>query len=459
MVQERPVRVERRLSAILAADVAGYSRLMHNDKEATHAKLTVLLTEAVQPAITEHGGHIVKNNGDGFLAEFPRAVEAVRTAMQFQTRIHELTIGDVQDRRIAFRVGINIGDVIVEPHDIFGDGVNVAARLEGVAESGGICISSSAYDQVQGKVGVEFGDLGERNLKNIARPVRVYRMRPCDAATSQSPLLRPDTPPIVSFPNMFGGFPFRVWPTLGGRRARMALVIASLLSMTGGVAYWYVRQGEPQPLNHRLSIVVLPFTNLSNASEQEYFAEGITDDLSADLSRIEDRFVIAHSTARAYKNVDPKRVGRELGVRYIPDGSLRRTDSLVRINARLIDARTGAEIRSERVDGDWSKSMQLQDIITGRLARRLDLELTNQESRDAEAMRPNNPDAVDLTMRGWAVLNQPYSRAVVAVACPFRTCAPNRSRLPKGVGGPGGDSGNGGQLSLERCAGRSATAC
>lgn len=411
MVQERPVRVERRLSAILAADVTGYSRLMHNDEEATHAKLSALLTEAVQPAIAEHGGHIVKNTGDGFLAEFPSAVEAVRAAMQFQTSIHELTIGDVEDRRIAFRVGINIGDVIVEPHDIFGDGVNIAARLEGVAEPGGICISSSAYDQVRGKVGVEFGDLGEQNLKNIARPVRVYRMRPCNAATRpQASLLHRDTPQIGWFPNMFGGFPIRLWPALRARRARMALVIALLFLLSGGVAYWYMHQGEPQPLNHRLSIVVLPFTNLSNASEQEYFAEGITDDLSADLSRIEDSFVIAPSTARAYKNVDPKRVGRELGVRYILDGSLRRTDSLVRINARLIDARTGAEIWSERVDGDWSKSMQLQDIITGRLARRLDLELTNQESRDAEVMRLNNPDAVDLTMRGWAVLNQPYSR-------------------------------------------------
>ena len=174
MVQERPVRVERRLSAILAADVAGYSRLMHHDEEATHAKLTALLTDAVDPAIAEHGGRIVKNTGDGFLAEFPSAVEAVRAAVQFQTRIQELTIGEAEDRRIAFRVGINIGDVIVEPHDIFGDGVNIAARLESIAEPGGICISSSAYDQVRGKVGVEFADLGEQNLKNIALPVRAY---------------------------------------------------------------------------------------------------------------------------------------------------------------------------------------------------------------------------------------------------------------------------------------------
>jgi class 3 adenylate cyclase len=172
MVQERPVR--RRLSAILAADVAGYSRLMHQDEEATHAKLTALLVGAVEPAIAEHGGRIVKNTGDGFLAEFSSAVEAVRAAIQFQTRIRELTISEVEDRRVAFRVGINIGDIIVEPHDIFGDGVNIAARLESIAEPGGVCISSAAYDQVQGKVGVEFTDLGEQALKNITRPVRVY---------------------------------------------------------------------------------------------------------------------------------------------------------------------------------------------------------------------------------------------------------------------------------------------
>src|ERR1700674_337620 len=174
MPQEPPSRVERRLSAILAGDVAGYSRLMHNDEEATHAKRTVLLADTVAPANAEHGGRIVKNTGDGFLAEFPSAVEAVRAAMQFQTRVHELTTGDAEDRRIAFRVGVNIGDVIVEPRDIFGDGVNIAARLESIAEPGGICISSAAYDQIRGKVRLEFADLGEQNLKNIALPVRAY---------------------------------------------------------------------------------------------------------------------------------------------------------------------------------------------------------------------------------------------------------------------------------------------
>src|SRR6266436_3652712 len=176
MVEERPVRVERRLAAILAADVAGYSRLMHHDEEATHAKLTALLTDGVTPAISDHGGRIVKNTGDGFLAEFPSAVQAVRAAVQFQTRVKELTAADAGDVRIAFRVGINVGDVIVEPHDIFGDGVNIAARLESIAEPGGICISSSAYDHIQGKIDAGFADLGEQNLKNIDRPVRAYAM-------------------------------------------------------------------------------------------------------------------------------------------------------------------------------------------------------------------------------------------------------------------------------------------
>jgi class 3 adenylate cyclase len=234
MVQERPVRVERKLSAILAADVAGYSRLMHNDEEATHAKLTTLLSDAVAPAIADHGGRIVKNTGDGFLAEFPSAVEAVRAAMQLQSRIKELTIRDAKDRRIALRVGINIGDVIVEPHDIFGDGVNVAARLESIAEPGGICISSSAYDYVRGKVGVEFADLGEQYLKNIALPIRAYAV-------------------------------VREEPSSASHIERTRSCAASA---------------------PRLSIVVLPFANLTGDPGQDYFVDGVTESLTTDLSRI-----------------------------------------------------------------------------------------------------------------------------------------------------------------------------
>src|SRR5450631_1769185 len=229
MEQGQPVRVGRRLAAIVAADVAGYSRLMHHDEEATHAKLTRLLADSVTPAISEHGGRIVKNTGDGFLAEFPSAVQAVRAAAQFQTRIKELTIGDAEDRRIALRVGVNIGDVIVEPHDIFGDGVNIAARLESIAEPGGICISSSAYDHVRGKVGVEFADLGEQGLKNIARPIRAYAV---------------------------------VWEGSSNPAT-------------------HADGTKPHPrLPPRLSLVVLPFANLSGDPEQDYFVDGVTKSLT-----------------------------------------------------------------------------------------------------------------------------------------------------------------------------------
>ena len=263
MLQMRPAQIKRRLSAILAADVAGYSRIMHSDEETTHICLTALLAEAVEPAIAEHGGHIVKNTGDGFLAEFPSAVEAVRTAMQFQNRIHELTIDDAEDRRIALRVGINIGDVIVEPHDIFGDGVNIAARLEGVAEPGGICISSSAYDQVRGKVGVEFVDLGEQRLRNIARPVRVYRVRLNGTAVEVASTL-PGKPAIaVKSVKNVSGVPKQKhhWGRAGTLPRRAVLAGAGSMVVVGlGSAYMlWPRFLQPTPTvagKHRTALVI-----------------------------------------------------------------------------------------------------------------------------------------------------------------------------------------------------------
>jgi TolB-like protein len=350
-VQERPVRVERRLSAILAADVAGYSRLMHNDEEGTHAKLAALLADAVNPAIAAHGGRIVKNTGDGFLAEFPSAVEAVRAAIQFQTSINDLTIGDVADRRIAFRVGINVGDVIVEPHDIFGDGVNIAARLESIAEPGNICISSSAYDHVRGKVGVEFADLGEQNLKNIALPVRAYAVvQDGSSAATQA------------------------------ERARLS------------------------PLSPpRLSIVVLPFANLSGDPEQEYFVDGVTESLTTDLSRINGAFVIARNTAFTFKGkpVDVKKLGRELNVRYVLEGSMQRGGNRLRVNVQLVGAETGNHLWAERFDKPVADLFDMQDEIVSRLANSLNAELIAAEARRAE--RSLHPDAMDFVFqgRGW----------------------------------------------------------
>jgi TolB-like protein len=354
MVQERPARVERRLSAIVAADVAGYSRLMHDDEEATHAKLTVLLTDTIAPAIGEHGGRIVKNTGDGFLAEFPSAVEAVRAAVQFQTSINDLTNGDVQDRRIVFRVGINIGDVIVEPHDIFGDGVNIAARLESIAEPGSICISSSAYDHVRGKVWVEFVDLGEQTLKNIDRPVRAYAVVR-DGSSAATP----------------------------ADRARLS------------------------PLSPpRLSIVVLPFANLSGDPEQEYFVEGVTESLTTDLSRINGAFVIARNTAFTFKGkpVDVKKLGRELNVRYVLEGSVQRGSNRLRVNVQLVDAETGNHLWADRFDQPVADLFDMQDEIVSRLANTLSAKLTEEEARRSERSLP--PDAMDLHFQGRAWLNK-----------------------------------------------------
>ena len=354
MVQERPVRVERRLSAILAADVAGYSRLMHHDEEATHAKLTALLADSVTPAIAEHGGRIVKNTGDGFLAEFPSAVEAVRAAVQFQTRIHELTVGDAEDGRIAFRVGINIGDVIVEPHDIFGDGVNIAARLESIAEPGGICISSSTYDHVRGKVGAEFADLGEQNLKNIALPVRTYAL------------------------------------------VRDGHSLATL-----------VERARPGPTSApRLSIVVLPFANLSRDPEQDYFVDGVTESLTTDLSSIRNSFVIGRHTAFTYKGkaVEFKKIGRELNVRYVLEGSVQRSGNRLRVNVQLVDAESGNHLWAERFDKPIADLFDMQDEIVSRLANTLNAQLVAVEARRAE--RSLHPDAMDLNFQGRACLNR-----------------------------------------------------
>jgi TolB-like protein/class 3 adenylate cyclase len=354
VVQERPRSVERRLSAIVAADVAGYSRLMHNDEEATHAKLSALLTDAVEPAIAEHRGRIVKNTGDGFLAEFPSAVEAVRAAMQFQNRIKELTIGAIEECRIAFRVGINIGDVIVEPHDIFGDGVNIAARLESIAEPGGICISSAVYDQIRAKVQVEFADLGEQNLKNIALPVRVYAVvRDSPSPAAQAELARPGA---LSLPH--------------------------------------------------LSIVVLPFANLSGDPEQDYFVDGVTENLTTDLSRISGSLVIACNTAFTYKGkaFDVKQIGRELRVRYVLEGSVQRGANRMRVNVQLIDTETGNHLWAERFDKPLADLFDMQDEIVARFAGALNAQLVAAEARRAE--RASQPDSMDLYFQGRAWLNK-----------------------------------------------------
>jgi len=356
----------RRLAAILAADVVGYSRLMGADEEGTLERFKALRRELVDPKIAEHKGRLVKTTGDGLLVEFASVVDAVRCAAELQRVTIDREAGMPQDRRIRFRIGINLGDVIIEDGDIFGDGVNVAARLEALAEPGGLCISRTVRDHIRDKLAYAFQDLGEQAVKNIARPVRVYALRSEAIADLPAP------------------------------RSPSALPISQLV------------------VAPRLSIVVLPFANLSNDSEQQYFADGITEDLTTDLSRIADIFVISRNTAFTYqgKRVDTKQIGRELGVRYVLEGSVQRSGNRVRVTAQLIDAETDAHLWADRFAGGADDLFALQDEITSRIAVALNLELVS-----AETARPTElPDALYYILRGRAASNKPQTRDTRAEA-------------------------------------------
>ncbi|MEK9284871.1 MULTISPECIES: adenylate/guanylate cyclase domain-containing protein [unclassified Bradyrhizobium] len=334
----------------MAADVAGYSRLMHNDEEATHAKLTALLAGGVEPAIAQHGGRIVKNTGDGFLAEFPSAVEAVRAAMQFQSRINELTSDDAEDRRILFRVGLNIGDIIVEAHDIFGDGVNIAARLESIAEPGGICISQTVFNHARDKVPFDVEEAGEQTLKNIARPVHVYR--------------------IIIDPAPRTATPKREIPALA--------------------------------LPDKPSVAVLPLTNMSGDPEQEFVSDGIAEDVITALSRYPSLFVIARNSSFTYKGraVDVRQVGRELGVRYVLEGSVRKAGGRIRVTAQLIEAATSNHVWAERYDRDLADVFAVQDELTEALTTALAPAIADAELRRAMRRPPGSLDAWAAYQRG-----------------------------------------------------------
>src|SRR5437870_3415333 len=338
--------VERRLAAIFAADVAGYSRLMGEDEEGTHERLKAHLRDLVDPKIKEHRGRIVKNTGDGMLAEFSSVVEAVRCAAEVQRGMAERNAETPEDKRITFRVGINLGDVIAEPNDIYGDGVNVAARLEGLAEPGGICVSRVVRDQVRDKLDFAFEDMGEQQVKNIARPVRVYRIPLAEMARTKAPLPLPDKP----------------------------------------------------------SIAVLPFTNMSGDPEQEYFADGMVEEIITALSRIHWLFVIARNSSFTYKgqSVDVKQVGRELGVRYVLEGSVRKGGNRVRITGQLIDALTGTHLWADRFDGLIEDVFELQDKIALSVAGVIEAALQAAEMRRSAARPTADLGAYDLYLRALA---------------------------------------------------------
>jgi adenylate cyclase len=335
-------RIERRLAAILAADVAGYSRLMGIDEEGTLAALKAHRRNLIDPKIAEHRGRIVKTTGDGALVEFASAVDAVRCAMEIQRAMAEHNAVSAGDRRIEFRIGINVGDIIIDEGDIYGDGVNIAARVEALAEPGGICIAENAFRQVEGKLALDVSNMGEQQLKNIARPVQVFQVQL--EGTTRPALALPDKP----------------------------------------------------------SIAVLPFTNMSGDVDQDYFADGISEDIITALSRFRHLFVIARNSSFTYKDraTDVKQIGRELGVRYILEGSVRKAGNRVRITAQLIDAISGHHVWVERYDRDFADIFSLQDEITERVAGAIEPEVLKIESGRAATRSAASLSAWDLVRQG-----------------------------------------------------------
>jgi adenylate cyclase len=337
----------RRLAAILAADVAGYSRLMGADEEGTLERLKALRRELVDPKIAEHHGRIVKTTGDGLLVEFASVVDAVRCAVEVQRAMPVRDAGAAADNRIELRIGINLGDIILDDGDIFGDGVNIAARLEALAEPGGICLGGSAHEQVRDKLDLAFEDMGEQQVKNIARPVRVYRVRLGEAASPAAALALPDKP----------------------------------------------------------SIAVLPFQNMSGDPEQEYFVDGMVEEIITALSRIRWLFVIARNSSFTYKGqaVDVKQVGRELGVRYVLEGSVRKAGQRVRITGQLIDATTGTHLWADRFDGSLEDIFDLQDKVATSVAGVIEPALQAAETTRSANRSTADLTAYDLFMRAYAM--------------------------------------------------------
>lgn len=343
-------RTERKLAAILAADVVGYSRLMSHDEEGTLRRLKAHLGELVEPHIAAHRGRIVKRTGDGLLVDFSSAVEAVRCAIAIQAGMTDRNRAAMDDSRIEFRIGINLGDVIIEGDDIYGDGVNIAARLEALADPGGIFVSRAVRDSVRDKLGLMLEDLGEKPVKNIARPVRVFRIGPADGAPRAAPPTVPDRP----------------------------------------------------------SIAVLPFANMSGDAEQEYFSDGISEDLITDLSKVQALFVIARNSSFTYKgrSVRVQEIGRELGVRFVLEGSIRKAGNRVRITAQLVDASTGGHLWADRFDRELTDIFATQDEVVQKIVDALAIKLSQVERQDLKRGGTRNLEAYESWMRARQLLGR-----------------------------------------------------
>ena len=383
----------RKLAAILVSDVVGYSRLAGADEDRILARLRALRSDLIDPIIAVHNGRVVKRTGDGAIVEFRSVVDAVRCAIEVQNGMVERNAGLPPERRIQFRIGIHLGDVVEESDgDLMGDGVNIAARLQGIAKPGAICLSEDAYRQVKSRLDLAVSDLGPTQLKNIAEPVRVYALEVGKPAQA-----KPVEP---------------VKPVMPKKRSTLARIVAGIVALIviAALGAWYLRAGQKQAVianaPAHLSIVVLPFRNLSGDPSQDYFADGIIESLTTDLSRIRNSFVIARNTAFTFKgkNIDTKEISRELGVRYVLEGSVQRDQNRVRVNAQLIDGETGTHLWADRFEESITDLFKLQDEVVARLANSLGYELAKAEAQ--KSAHSTNPDAIDLMMRGWAALWQ-----------------------------------------------------
>ena len=380
----------RKLAAILVSDVVGYSRLTGADEDRILARLRTLRSDLIDPIISVHHGRIVKRTGDGAIVEFRSVVDAVTCAIEVQKAMVERNAEVAPERRIEFRIGIHLGDVVEESDgDLMGDGVNIAARLQGVAKPGAICLSEQAYWQVKGRLDVKVSDLGAVKLKNVAEPMRAYALEVGAPPEARLPANRAKQ--VASKRRM------------GSVSLAAAIAALLLLAVAGG---WYILNGRaPKPVEAaHLSIVVLPFANLSGDPSQDYFADGVTENLTTDLSRIRGSFVIARNTAFTFKGkgLDAKEIGKELGVRYVLEGSVQRAQNRVRVNAQLIDAETSAHLWADRFEEDMADLFKLQDQVVARLAGSLGYALINAEAE--KGTRAKKPDSIDLTMRGAALL-------------------------------------------------------
>ena len=384
-------QVERRLAAILVADIAGYSRLMAEDEAATVAALKGHQA-VILPLVETHGGRIQDTAGDGILAEFRSVQQAVECAIAIQRTMAERYAEVPPARQMRFRIGVNFGDVMYDGTRVYGDGLNIAARIQALAEPGGICVTALVRDEVGARTSLAFEDLGMQHLKNIPRPVRVFHV-------------------CLDDQNEAGAAPrraVRAW-----RRPFLLGLLAVALAVVLGLGVRLALNRGPAMDRPRLSIAVLPFNNLSGDPGQDYFSDGLTEDLTTDLSRIEGAFVIARNTMQSYrgKTVDIRQLGRELGVRYVLEGSVRRAENQVRVNAQLIDAETGAHIWAERFDRGAEDLFSFQAEVTGQIARTLHLQLKEAESQRATRGRPENLEAVDYARKAWAELwNKPPAR-------------------------------------------------